>query len=61
MDSEEGEFAKFLREAAQLLTKFVVPIYENDRRGRPSLHGSGFFVRHNNHCFWFLPRTFSNL
>jgi hypothetical protein len=51
MDSEEGEFAKFLREAAQLLTKFVVPIYENDRRGRPSLHGSGFFVRHNNHCF----------
>ena len=35
MDSEEGEFAKFLREAAQLLTKFVVPIYENDRRGRP--------------------------
>jgi hypothetical protein len=51
MDSEEETFADFLREAAQLLTKLVVPIYENDRRGRPSLHGSGFFVRHNDHHF----------
>lgn len=50
-DVGEESFANFLREAAQLLTKLVVPIYEIDRRGRPSLHGSGFFVRLNDHHF----------
>lgn len=42
---DERSFSTLIDEATNLLAKFVVPLYEEDKRGRPSLNGSGFFVK----------------
>ena len=45
MQADERTLPEIIDEAAALLTKFVVPLYESDSRLRPASHGSGFFVR----------------
>lgn len=45
MQADERTLPEIIDEAAVLLAKFVVPLYESDSRLRPSSHGSGFFVR----------------
>lgn len=42
--TESQKLIALLDEATDVLTSFVVPLYE-DNDGRPSLFGSGFFVR----------------
>lgn len=48
MDPTEDRLSKTIAEAVGLLHRFVVPLYRNDRRGRPAQIGSGFFVRVKN-------------
>lgn len=38
-------FAQMIADALEVLTNFSVPLYETDEYGRPSLHGTGFFVK----------------
>lgn len=45
MEVDEQTLPEVIDEAAALLAKFVVPLYESDNRGRPSSYGSGFFVK----------------
>jgi hypothetical protein len=45
MQADERKLPEIIDEAAAVLAKFVVPVYESDSRLRPSLLGSGFFVR----------------
>jgi hypothetical protein len=45
MQADERTLPEIIDEAAALFAKFVVPLYESDTRLRPSLHGTGFFVR----------------
>ena len=45
MEADERTLPEIINETMALLTKFVVPLYEADSRGRPSLHGNGFLVR----------------
>lgn len=51
MNKSDPSLAKLFEETGNLLTKFVIPLYEEDRKGRPSLHGTGFFVKSKNHHF----------
>jgi hypothetical protein len=43
-DSERS-LPEVIAEAAELLTKFSIPLYVNDKYQRPVLFGTGFFVR----------------
>lgn len=52
VETNEKTLPKVIDEATDLLAKFVVPLYEDDDRGRPSLLGSGFFVNANEHYFF---------
>jgi hypothetical protein len=45
METDGQTLPEVIDETAALLAKFVVPLYENDNRGRPSPHGSGVFVK----------------
>lgn len=45
LETDERTLPQVINETTELLAKFVVPLYESDNRGRPSSHGSGFFVR----------------
>lgn len=40
-----GELRQVMEEALTVLTHFPVPLYLEDDYGRPSLHGTGFFVK----------------
>jgi hypothetical protein len=40
-----GELTQVMAEALTVLTHFPVPLYLEDDYGRPSLHGTGFFVK----------------
>jgi len=40
-----NRFAQAIASTFELLSRFVVPLYFDDRRGRPQLVGSAFFVR----------------
>lgn len=51
MTVNERTLPEIIDEATALLVKFVVPLYESDIRGRPSSHGSGFFVKAGEHHF----------
>ena len=44
MQTNEQRLAEVIDEAAAVLAKFVVPIYVNDSKSRPSSCGTGFFV-----------------
>lgn len=41
-----------IQNSINLLGKFVFPIYRNDTSGRPEIHGSGFFVKKNDNCYF---------
>lgn len=41
---EVDKLSAAINEATDVLTKFSIPLYQ-DHNGRPSLHGTGFFVR----------------
>jgi hypothetical protein len=45
MELDSKNLSKIIDEATNLLAKFSLPIYEDDHRGRPSLHGTGFIVQ----------------
>lgn len=45
IETESPKLIALLDEATDVLTSFVVPLYYEDNNGRPSLFGSGFFVR----------------
>lgn len=45
LDTTTHNLAEVLDEATSILAKFVVPLYEADFRGRPSAHGTCFFVK----------------
>lgn len=50
-DTTEGQaLAALFDKATDILTSYVVPLYEN-HNGRPYLFGSGFFVRAGTACF----------
>ena len=38
-------------QVAALLLKFCVPLYQYDQNHRPSLNGTGFFVKLGDHTF----------
>ncbi len=40
-----------IEEAVSFLLKFSIPLYRNDRKGRPEMIGTGFFVRDGNRNF----------
>lgn len=47
----EGELPAIVRASAEVLSKFIVPLYLDDASGRPSSFGTGFFVQHGNGVF----------
>lgn len=50
IENEEHNLATLLDKATDMVTPFVVPLYE-DNKGRPHLFGSGFFVKAGEHSF----------
>lgn len=53
MEHNNVSLPESIDEAASVLAKFVIPLYESDIRGRPSPHGSGFLIQTNGHHFLF--------
>jgi len=51
MQDEEKSLNEVIDDAMGVMSKFVVPLYQEDGRGRPSLYGSGFFVKAGEHHF----------
>ena len=45
MQTDEPTLGEVIDEAAGVLAKFIVPLYVSDSKSRPSLYGTGFFVR----------------
>jgi hypothetical protein len=41
-----------IEEAVETLTAFSIPLYRDDEYGKPSLHGTGFFVRRGEDHFF---------
>lgn len=52
MVADDKTLATVLSDTTDVLAKLVVPVYEDDRRGRPSLHGTGFFVNAHGQYFF---------
>lgn len=52
MKADENALPELFDETTNLIAKFVFPLYEDDHRGRPSLHGSGFIVQAFGHHFF---------
>ena len=52
MEPDSRTLPEVFDETTTVLAKFVLPLYEDDRRGRPSLHGSGFIVQAAGHHFF---------
>ena len=50
-DPSPDPFATAIANSVELLAKFCVPLYQYDRRRRPRLNGTGFFVRSGKHDF----------
>ena len=50
-DSSPDPLDTAIADSVELLAKFCVPLYQYDRRRRPRLNGTGFFVRSGKHDF----------
>jgi len=46
IDSHE-QYGEIVKEAGGLLDKYVVPVFCQDKFGRPEMEGTGFFIEHN--------------
>ena len=51
MQDEEKSLNEVIDDAMGVMAKVVVPLYQEDGRGRPSSYGSGFFIKAGEHHF----------
>lgn len=51
MHADEESILEAIDDAMGLMAKFVVPLYEDNGRGQPSSHGSGFFIKAGEYHF----------